>query len=53
MDYKYALTHFSNDPTLEPENSDKTVAEMTMSEKNNCSHRARAFDKMASYLSEK
>lgn len=44
---------FGYDPIFEPENSGKTFAEMTMSEKNDCSHRARAFDKMAAYLSEK
>jgi XTP/dITP diphosphohydrolase len=44
---------FGYDPIFEPENTGMTFAEMTMSEKNDCSHRARAFDKMASYLSEK
>ena len=50
---KLGSNGFGYDPIFEPENTGMTFAEMTMSEKNDCSHRARAFDKMASYLSEK
>ena len=41
---------FGYDPIFEPENSGKTFAEMTMSEKNECSHRARAFEKLAMFI---
>lgn len=41
---------FGYDPIFEPENCGRTFAEMTMEEKNNFSHRARAFKKMISFL---
>lgn len=37
---------FGYDPIFEPENCGKTFAEMSMSEKNERSHRGRAFQKM-------
>ena len=37
---------FGYDPIFEPENCDKTFADMSLLEKNNMSHRARAFAKM-------
>lgn len=43
---------FGYDPIFEPENCGKTFAEMTMDEKNQFSHRARAFDKMRIFLEE-
>ena len=42
---------FGYDPIFEPEQIGKTFAEMTMDQKNERSHRARAFQKMISYLS--
>lgn len=42
---------FGYDPIFEPENCGKSFAEMSMSEKNTYSHRARAFAKMIEYLS--
>jgi XTP/dITP diphosphohydrolase len=41
---------FGYDPIFEPENCGRTFAEMTMDEKNQYSHRARAFHKMIEYL---
>ncbi len=41
---------FGYDPLFEPENLGKTFAEMSMQEKNEHSHRARAFDKMIAFL---
>ena len=41
---------FGYDPIFEPENTGKTFAQMTLEEKNNYSHRARAFDKMLEFL---
>lgn len=43
---------FGYDPIFKPENSDKTFAEMDLTEKNKMSHRARAFEKMISFLKE-
>lgn len=43
---------FGYDPIFEPENCGKTFGEMTMNEKNRYSHRARAFSKMITFLSE-
>lgn len=41
---------FGYDPIFEPENSGKTFAEMSMTEKNQMSHRARALEKMIHFL---
>lgn len=41
---------FGYDPIFEPENCGKTFGEMSMDEKNNFSHRARAFKKMIDFL---
>jgi XTP/dITP diphosphohydrolase len=41
---------FGYDPIFIPENSTRTFAEMTLSEKNGQSHRARALDKMIAFL---
>ena len=41
---------FGYDPIFVPEGQNKTFAEMTMSEKNLQSHRARAFQKMIDFL---
>lgn len=41
---------FGYDPIFEPENCGKTFAEMTIDEKNNYSHRARAFNKLIRFL---
>ncbi len=43
---------FGYDPIFEPENCGRTFGEMTMDEKNQYSHRARAFEKMINFLSE-
>lgn len=43
---------FGYDPIFEPENCGLTFAEMSLEEKNKCSHRARAFEKLISYLGE-
>ena len=41
---------FGYDPIFEPEGYNITFAEMTMAEKNNISHRARAMDKLLAFL---
>jgi XTP/dITP diphosphohydrolase len=41
---------FGYDPIFEPEACGKTFAEMSLTEKNNRSHRARAFEKMLTFL---
>lgn len=41
---------FGYDPIFEPENCGKTFAEMSMEEKNEYSHRARAIKKMIDFL---
>lgn len=41
---------FGYDPIFIPENESRTFAEMPMEEKNNFSHRARAFQKMIEFL---
>ena len=41
---------FGYDPIFEPENQGKTFAEMSMEEKNLLSHRARAIEKLVSFL---
>ena len=43
---------FGYDPIFVPEGALKTFAEMTLTEKNQYSHRARAFQKMIVFLSE-
>ncbi len=43
---------FGYDPIFEPENCGKTFAEMTMDEKNQRSHRGRAFEKMIKMISD-
>lgn len=42
---------FGYDPIFLPDGSDKSFAEMELSEKNTISHRARAIDKLVMYLS--
>ncbi len=44
---------FGYDPIFQPDGYDITFAEMTMEEKNNISHRARALDKMVGFLRER
>ena len=41
---------FGYDPIFEPEDKGKTFAEMTLDEKNWCSHRARAIEKLVKFL---
>lgn len=43
---------FGYDPVFVPEGSEKTFAEMDMSEKNNFSHRKKAFAKLLHFLNE-
>lgn len=43
---------FGYDPIFEPENKGKTFAEMSLDEKNSCSHRSRAIEKLVAYLRE-
>lgn len=47
---KRGANGFGYDPIFEPENCGKTFAELTIEEKNKCSHRARAVDKMIAFL---
>lgn len=44
------LHGFGYDPVFIPEHSDKTFAEMTLEEKNQLSHRAKAISKLVSFL---
>lgn len=44
---------FGYDPIFMPDGSDKTFAEMDLEEKNNYSHRAKAFDKLKNFLEKK
>lgn len=44
---------FGYDPIFVPENQGKTFAEMSMEEKSKFSHRARAFEKMMLFLTDK
>lgn len=43
---------FGYDPIFQPEGVDKTFAELTLKDKNQLSHRARAFSKLINYLEE-
>lgn len=43
---------FGYDPVFQPEGVDKTFAELTLKDKNQLSHRARAFSKLINYLEE-
>lgn len=47
------LNGFGYDPVFLPDEVDKTFAELTLKEKNQLSHRARAFSKLINYLKEK
>lgn len=47
---KKGVDGFGYDPVFQPEGFNKTFAEMTMQEKNNLSHRAKAVQKLATYL---
>lgn len=49
---KRGVNGFGYDPIFVPEGALKTFAEMTLTEKNQYSHRARAFEKMILFLSE-
>lgn len=44
------LDGFGYDPVFVPENADRTFAEMTLEEKNQLSHRARAINKLIHFL---
>jgi XTP/dITP diphosphohydrolase len=44
---------FGYDPIFQPIGSQRTFAEMSLTEKNGMSHRARALEKMLDFLSEK
>ncbi|CAG4989216.1 dITP/XTP pyrophosphatase [Dyadobacter sp. CECT 9275] len=44
------LEGFGYDPIFLPEGHDRTFGEMSLAEKNNLSHRARAFSKLVSFL---
>jgi XTP/dITP diphosphohydrolase len=44
---------FGYDPVFVPDGRDLTFAEMDLAEKNTVSHRARAFEKLKSFLNEK
>ncbi len=46
------MNGFGYDPVFQPEGMDKTFAELTLKEKNQLSHRARAFSKLINYLEE-
>jgi len=47
---KTGTNGFGYDPIFEPENCGKTFAEMDMDEKNSYSHRARAIQKMITFI---
>ncbi|UCG27290.1 MAG: non-canonical purine NTP diphosphatase [Bacteroidales bacterium] len=53
LNTKRGKSGFGYDPIFLPEGSDKTFAEMNLSEKNRISHRAVAFRKLIEYLTEK
>jgi len=44
------LQGFGYDPIFRPDGKDQTFAEMTLDEKSEISHRARAFRQLAEYL---
>lgn len=50
IDEKRGTNGFGYDPIFIPENENKTFAEMDLREKNKYSHRARALEKMISFL---
>lgn len=50
IDDKRGTMGFGYDPIFVPEGFSKTLAEMTMEEKNKISHRARAVQKLVEYL---
>ncbi|MCH2223351.1 MAG: non-canonical purine NTP diphosphatase [Crocinitomicaceae bacterium] len=50
---KKGTNGFGYDPIFEPENCGKTFAEMTLIEKNQFSHRARAVQKLITFINEK
>lgn len=45
-------TNFGWDSIFQPENFDKTYAELPKEIKNTCSHRSRALEKLAAFLQE-
>lgn len=49
-DEKRGIDGFGYDPIFIPEGQTKTFAEMTLAEKNQQSHRARAFEEMINFL---
>lgn len=49
---KKGANGFGYDPIFEPENCGKTFAEMTLDEKNQFSHRARAVQKLITFMNE-
>jgi XTP/dITP diphosphohydrolase len=50
LDEQKGREGFGYDPVFVPDGSNKTFAEMTMEEKNNCSHRKKATEKLISFL---
>lgn len=50
IDDQRGAAGFGYDPVFLPEGSGKTLAEMSMEEKNKLSHRAKAIQKMVAYL---
>ena len=50
LEEKSGAEGFGYDPIFKPNGFDRTFAEMTMEEKNNISHRGKAFAKMISFL---
>ncbi len=51
-DFPRGTNGFGYDPVFQAEGMDKTFAELTLKEKNELSHRARAFSKLINYLQE-
>lgn len=52
IDERRGTNGFGYDPVFVPDGHDRTFAEMTMEEKGQLSHRARAFEKLVRFLSE-